>query len=82
MFNLRLTLFFKAIVYVIISFILLNILFKDVSLQFISQIFIKINEYKFFITLIYSLMGSILLMEYLIDVKNLLNLRINLEYLK
>ncbi len=67
LFNLRLTYFFKAIVYVIISFILLNILFKDVSLQFISQIFIKINEYKFFITLIYSLMGSILLIFGIFD---------------
>ncbi|WP_440652113.1 hypothetical protein [Candidatus Pelagibacter sp. HIMB1542] len=59
--RLNLTKVFKLIILGIISLIVFNIVFKDIILDIINSIFSSINEEKFFITLLFSLVGSIFL---------------------
>ena len=57
--RLNLVYVFKLIIIGIISFTILNFLFKDLSLRIINLVFSSINGEIFFITLLFSLIGSI-----------------------
>ena len=59
--RLNLVYVFKLIIIGIISFIVINLLLKGISLNIINLVFNSINEEKFFITLLFSLIGSIFL---------------------
>ena len=59
--RLNLTKIFKLIILGMISLIIFNIIFRDIVLNIINSIFSSINEEEFFITLLFSLIGSIFL---------------------
>jgi hypothetical protein len=59
--RLNLVYVFKSISIGIIFFIILNLLLRDLSLEIINLIFSSIDDEKFFITLLFSLIGSVFL---------------------
>ena len=59
--RLNLIYIFKSMIIGMFFFIILNFLMRDLSLKIINLIFSSIDDEKFFITLLISLIGSIFL---------------------